>query len=117
MVRNLRMTGAGFGREAPLWDREASRPQGPSSDAMRGAVSGRLIGKTVIALVVFPLVGHAIYTMVSLVLGFMLPVILEQAKSWAQIVRKSLVIATILVAAPVPSACRQLWPTTAIRST
>ena len=56
--------------------------------------------------------------MVSLVLGFMLPVILEQAKSWAQIVRKSLVIATILVAARGAfGVCRRLWPTTAIRST
>jgi hypothetical protein len=48
----------------------------------------------------------------------MLPVILEQAKSWAQIVRKSLVIATILVAARGAfGVCRRLWPTTAIRST
>jgi hypothetical protein len=81
-------------------------------------VSGRLIGKTVIALVVFPLVGHAIYTMVSLLLGLMLPVILEQAKSWSQIVRKSLVVGTVLVAARGAfGVCRRLWPTTAIRST
>jgi cyanate permease len=81
-------------------------------------VSGRLIGKTVNALVVFPLVGHAIYTMVSLVLGFMLPVILEQAKNWSQIVRKSLVVATVLVAARGAfGVCRRLWPTTPIRST
>ena len=81
-------------------------------------MSGRLIGKTVIALVVFPLVGHAIYTMVSLVLGLMLPIILEQAKTWSQVVRKSLLVATVLVAARGAfGVCRRLWPTTPIRST
>jgi hypothetical protein len=73
-----------------------------------------MVAKAIIALVAFPVLAHAIFTIVSLLLGFMLPSMLSMAGSWSEMLGKGVVIATFLVAVWASfGVCRRLWPTTA----
>jgi hypothetical protein len=76
-----------------------------------------MAAKTLIVLVAFPVLAHAIFTAVSLVLGLMLPVVLPLAGSWSEWLRKAVIVATLLVAARASfGVCRRLWPAAVVKS-
>jgi hypothetical protein len=75
-----------------------------------------MAAKTIIVLVAFPVLAHAVFMAVSLVLGLMLPTVLPLAGDWAELLRKSVMVATLLVALRISfNVCRRLWPTPAIK--
>jgi len=74
-------------------------------------MAGSTIAK-IIVVAAFLMFTHVIYTVVTFLLGFMLPQVLETAGSWSEILRKGAVGATILVAARASfGVCRRMWPT------
>ena len=74
---------------------------------------GAIVAKVVIALLVFPVLVHAIFTGLNMILGPMLPSIMAAAESWAEILRKGLIGASFLVAVRSSfGVCRRLWPVT-----
>jgi hypothetical protein len=80
-------------------------------------VYGRIVAKIVIALVVFPVVVHAIFTALTMLLGPMLPTLLAVAESWSDLLHKGLIGAAFLIAACGSfGVCRRLWPVTMVRA-
>jgi hypothetical protein len=76
-----------------------------------------MAAKTVIVLVAFPVLVHAIFTGVTLVLGLMLPLVLPLAGDWSDLVSKAVVVATFLLAVRVSfGVCRRLWPAAVVKS-
>jgi hypothetical protein len=75
-----------------------------------------MAAKTIIVLVAFPVLAHAVFMAVSLVLGLMLPTVLPLAGSWAELLGTGVMGASLLVALRISfNVCRRLWPTTAIK--
>jgi hypothetical protein len=75
-----------------------------------------MAAKTIIVLVAFPVLAHAVFMAGSLVLGLTLPTVLPLAGGWAELLRKGVMVATLLVALRVSfNVCRRLWPTPAIK--
>jgi hypothetical protein len=75
-----------------------------------------MAAKTIIVLVAFPVLAHGVFMAVSLVLGLMLPTLLPMVGSWAELLRKGAIVATLLVALRTSfGVCRRLWPTPAIK--
>lgn len=76
---------------------------------MRGAI----VAKIVIALLVFPVLVHAIFTALTMLLGPMLPTLLATAENWSEILRKCLIGAAFMIAVRSSfGVCRRLWPVT-----
>ena len=76
-------------------------------------MDGRIVGKIVIVLLVFPVCVHAIFTALSMLLGPMLPTLLAMAESWSDILRKGLIGVAFLIAVRGSyGVCRRLWPAT-----
>jgi len=76
-------------------------------------VYGAIVAKIVIALLVFPVLVHAIFTALTMVLGPMLPSLMAAAESYAEILSKGLIGASFLVAVRGSfGVCRRLWPVT-----
>ena len=72
---------------------------------------GAIVTKGIIVVVVFPVIGHAIYTAMSWVLTRLLPRVLAVADGWSVTVDRGVVGVTVLVAAVGSwSVCRRLWP-------
>jgi hypothetical protein len=75
-----------------------------------------MTAKTVIVLVAFPVLAHAVFAGVTLALGLMLPTVLPLAGSWAELVAKGVMVATFLFALRVSfGVCRRLWPVAQIK--
>jgi hypothetical protein len=75
-----------------------------------------MAAKIVIALVAFPVLVHAIFTLTRLVLGLILPELLTHAGSWSEMVSKGAVVAAFLLAVRASfGVCRRLWPATAVK--
>jgi hypothetical protein len=75
-----------------------------------------MAAKAIIVLLAFPVLAHAIFTAVTIVLGLLLPTLLPMAGSWAEWVRKGAIGATVLVSLRGSfGVCRRLWPTPAIK--
>ena len=78
---------------------------------------GRTVGKFVIALVVFPVGVHAIFTALTMLLGPMLPTLLALAESWSDLLHKGLIGAAFLVAVRGSfGVCQGLWPVTLVKA-
>ena len=78
---------------------------------------GRTVAKFVIALVVFPVLVHAIFTALTMLLGPMLPTLLALAESWSDLLHKGLIGAAFVVALRGSfSVCQQLWPVTLVKA-
>ena len=70
-----------------------------------------MAAKTVIVLVAFPVLVHAIFTGTTLLLGLILPQVLPMAGSWADLLGKGVIVATFLLAARASfGVCRRIWP-------
>jgi hypothetical protein len=70
-----------------------------------------MAAKTVIVLVAFPVLAHAIFTGTSMLLGLMLPQVLPMAGSWSELLGKGVIVATFLLAVCGSfGVCRRMWP-------
>ena len=77
-------------------------------------MSGAMAAKTVIVLVAFPVLVHAIFTGTTMLLGLMLPQLLPMAGSWSELLGKGVIVATFLLALRASfGVCRRIWPTAA----
>jgi hypothetical protein len=71
-----------------------------------------MAAKTIIVLVAFPVLVHAIYTGATMLLGLMLPQVLPMAGSWSELFGKGVIVATFLLAVRGSfGVCRRMWPT------
>ena len=76
-----------------------------------------MAAKSIIVLVAFPVLAHATFTAVSLVLGLILPLLLPMAGTWSELLRKGVIVATLLVALRAAfGVCRRMWPVPAVKS-
>jgi uncharacterized protein involved in cysteine biosynthesis len=76
-------------------------------------MKGAIVAKVVIALLVFPVLVHAIFTALTMLLGPMLPTLLAMAENWSELLRKCLIGAAFLIAVRSSfGVCRRLWPVT-----
>lgn len=76
-------------------------------------MKGAIVAKVVIALLVFPVLVHAIFTALTMLLGPMLPTLLAMADDWSELERKCLIGAAFLIAVRSSfGVCRRLWPVT-----
>ena len=74
---------------------------------------GAIVAKVVIALLVFPVLVHAIFMALTVILGPMLPTLMAAAENWAEMLRKGLIGASFLIAVRGSfGVCRRLWPVT-----
>jgi hypothetical protein len=77
-------------------------------------VNGAMAAKTVIVLIAFPVLVHAIYTGTTMLLGLMLPQVLPMAGSWSELLGQGVIVATFLLALRASfGVCRRIWPTSA----
>jgi hypothetical protein len=73
-----------------------------------------MAAKTIIALVAFPVLVHAIYTGATMLLGLMLPQVLPIAGSWSELLGQGVIVARFLLAVRGSfGVCRRMWPTSA----
>ena len=74
-------------------------------------MKGAIVAKVVIALLVFPVLVHAIFTALTMLLGPMLPTLMEMADDRSELLRKCLIGAAFLIAVRSSfGVCRRLWP-------
>ena len=79
-------------------------------------MNGAIAAKVIIVLVAFPVLVHAIFTVVTMVLGLILPALLARADDWSDLVHKAVIVATFLLAMRGSyGVCRRLWPVAAIK--
>jgi hypothetical protein len=75
-----------------------------------------MAAKTIIVLVAFPVLVHAVYTVVTMLLNLMLPAVLGLAGSWSEMLGKAAIVVAFLIAVRFAfGVCRRLWPTPAVR--
>jgi hypothetical protein len=80
-------------------------------------VDGRIVVKIVIALLVFPVCVHAIFTALTMLLGPMLPTLLAMAEGWSEILRKGLIgVAFVVAVRGSYGVCQRLWPVTLVKA-
>jgi hypothetical protein len=71
-----------------------------------------MAAKTIIVLVAFPVLVHAIYNGATMLLGLMLPQVLPMAGSWSELLGQGVIVATFLLAVRGSfGVCRWMWPT------
>lgn len=74
-------------------------------------MNGAMAAKTIIVLIAFPVLVHAIFTGTTMLLGLMLPQVLPMAGSWSKLLGKGVIVATFLLAVRASfGVCRRIWP-------
>jgi hypothetical protein len=59
---------------------------------------------------------HAIFTVTTMVLGLMMPQLVELAGSWSEALRLTAIVATLLMAVRISfGLCRRMWPVAPVR--
>jgi hypothetical protein len=75
-------------------------------------VIGTIVARGLIVLVVFPVIGHAIYTTVNWLLARAVLPSLVVAEGWSLVFDRGVLGVTVLVAVlGSGSVCRRVWPT------
>ena len=73
-----------------------------------------MAAKTIIVLVAFPVLVHAIFTGTTMLLGLMLPQVLPMVGTWSDLLGKGMIVATFLLAVRASfGVCRRIWPVSA----
>jgi ABC-type branched-subunit amino acid transport system permease subunit len=71
-----------------------------------------MIAKALIVVVAFPVLGHAIFSILSIALGVILPAVLPLVGSWSELLQRGAMLVIVLIAAHTSfRVCRRLWPT------
>ena len=77
-------------------------------------MKGAMVAKTIIVLIAFPVLVHAIFTGTTMLLGLVLPQVLPMAGSWSELLGKCVIVATFLLAVRASfGVCRRIWPASA----
>ena len=77
-------------------------------------MNGAMAAKTIIVLIAFPVLVHAIFTGTTMLVGLMLPQVLPMAGNWSELLGKGVIVATFLLAVRASfGVCRRIWPTSA----
>lgn len=75
-----------------------------------------MVVKAIIALVGFPVLAHAMYTGVTMLLNVVLPPMLAMTGDWSTLLSKTAFVATLLVALRFSfGICRRMWPMPEVR--
>ena len=89
------------------------RPPGPSG---RVVEDGAMVGKAIIVLVAFPVLVHASFSVVTMLLGQVLPPVAAMEGSESDVLGTAMLVATFLLAVRFAfGVCRRMWPTPAVR--
>ena len=79
-------------------------------------MNGSMTAKIVIVAGAFPVLVHAVFTGVTLLLDAILPLVLDLEGSWSEIIGKAAMITTFLLAVRFAfGVCRRLWPSPVAR--
>ena len=90
---------------------------GADRETTGGRVFGTIVARALIVLVVFPVIGHAIYTTVNWLLTRAVLPSLRVAEGWASVFDRGILGVTVLVAVVgAGSGCRRVWPTGPVRN-
>jgi hypothetical protein len=76
-----------------------------------------MVVKALIALVGFPVLAHAMYMLMTMLLNVVLPPVLGMAgEEWATVLSKIAVVVSLLIALRVSfGVCRRMWPMPAVK--
>lgn len=93
---------------------------GVDAEGRRGQANvredGAVVAKTIIVLVAFPVLVHASFSVVTMLLERVLPPMLAMAGDWSDVLGKALLVATILIAVRFAfGVCRRMWPAPAMK--
>ena len=89
------------------------RPQGPSG---RVVEAGAMVGKAIIVLVAFPVLVHASFSVVTMLLGQVLPLVVAMEGSESDMLGTAMLVATFLLAVRFAfGVCRRMWPMPVMR--
>jgi hypothetical protein len=75
-----------------------------------------MVVKALIALVGFPVVAHATYMLMTMLLNVVLPPVLAMAGDWSTVLSKTAVVVSLLIALRLSfGVCRRMWPAPAMK--
>ena len=75
-----------------------------------------MVVKALIALVGFPVLAHAMYMLMTMLLNVVLPPVLAMAGDWSTVLSKTAVVMSLLIALRFSfSVCRRMWPMPAVK--
>jgi len=77
---------------------------------------GAVVAKAMIVLVAFPVLVHATFSVVTMLLDRVLPHVLARAGDWSEMLGRAMLVAAVLIALRFAfGVCRRMWPTPAVR--
>jgi hypothetical protein len=75
-----------------------------------------MVVKALIALVGFPVLAHAMYLLMTMLLNVVLPPVLAMAGDWSTVLSKTAVVVSLLIALRFSfGVCRRMWPMPAVK--
>jgi hypothetical protein len=75
-----------------------------------------MVVKALIALVGFPVLAHAMYVLMTMMLNVVLPPLLAMAGDWSTVLSKTTVVLSLLIALRFSfGVCRRMWPVPAVK--
>jgi hypothetical protein len=75
-----------------------------------------MVVKALIALVGFPVLAHAMYILMTMMLNVVLPPLLAMAGDWSTVLSKTTVVLSLLIALRFSfGVCRRMWPVPAVK--
>jgi hypothetical protein len=75
-----------------------------------------MVVKALIALVGFPVLAHAMYVLMTMLLNVVLPPVLAMAGDWSTVLSKTAVVMSLLIALRFSfGVCRRMWPMPAVK--
>jgi hypothetical protein len=75
-----------------------------------------MVVKALIVLVGFPVVAHATYMLMTMLLNVVLPPVLATAGDWSTVLSKTAVVVSLLIALRFSfGVCRRMWPAPAMK--
>jgi hypothetical protein len=75
-----------------------------------------MVVKALIALVGFPVLAHAMYVLMTMMLNVVLPPLLAMAGDWSTVLSKTTVVLSLLIALRFSfGVCRRIWPVPAVK--
>jgi hypothetical protein len=90
--------------------------EGRRGQANVGRGDRAVVARTIIVLVAFPVLVHASYTVVTVVLERALPLMVAAAGDWSDMLGKAMLVAAALIAVRFAfGVCRRMWPAPAVK--
>lgn len=75
-----------------------------------------MVVKTIIVLVAFPVLVHASFSVMTVLLERVLPLMVAMAGDWSDMLGKAMLVAAVLIAVRFAfGVCRRMWPIPAVK--